>query len=167
MPVYDYNPGGLSLQSPSINPGLLDRGSSLSPQTFVYGINDILRKPNLGTPLGGAVNSNAGGIPDAANQGMSMADKFSLAGKGLKGLNKMVSTVLMLREMDKDRRQRADQIDKEMSLAKKSMIIDYLLGNRQYRDALKALNIKLSTSGTQRARGQSGIAAQRRARTVR
>lgn len=158
-----YSPaaGKFMLNNP-INPSLLPGGvpgsemgvfnptefsSTLTPQPGELGAE----KFGLGGIEGGA---------DAMSKASKLGTYGSIASSAFNILNKGIGTYLMLKEAEKNRRQERQEWDIQADLAKKSMILEYLLGNRDYRDKLEKLRIKMAASGRNRAKLQSSEAEQ-------
>ena len=142
----------------SLNPGLLgvNQGATNLGQTIP---SPSLKLPGAGAP----VDAGAGG---KTLFGLK-AGGVQVAGAGIKALGKGISTVLMMRQLAKDRKDRQKRFNSEIALSKKAMVLDYLLGNKNLANRIKALNAEISVSGRKRSGGIAQTGRREAARRTR
>lgn len=90
-----------------------------------------------------------------------------LAKSGIKGVGKMLGTLIALNEAKKNRLESRRDFDKKLELDKRSAMLEYLLSNEQYADKLTVLRSKLMTSAKNRSSGQQSMASRAKARSFR
>jgi hypothetical protein len=120
-----------------------------------------LSQPSVQDIGGGGAESSGGMSPEGA----------MMAGAAIKGgaqaANKLIGTILMMGEMEKDRLEKREAHQMETDLAKKSMVLEYLLGSKNYANKIRLLNAKLSASARGRAKAGSALGARGTARKTR
>jgi len=100
---------------------------------------------NAGVSPSGA-GSAADSLAKPAGTGLAAEDKATLAAGGIKAASKVISSLVALNQSNQDREQRTEAFNANLSLKRKALMLDYLMGNRSYREKIKLIKMALSQS---------------------
>ena len=107
-------------------------------------------------------------FPAQQSEFMGMGSQgWGLTADSLRGVSKIVSAIMSSRQMDRDRRDNARKFESSLKLSRKAMILNYLLGKRDYADKLRMVTAQLSSSAKKRGEYTRQQGARRVAQTTR
>lgn len=92
---------------------------------------------------------------------------WGLTADSVRGVNKIVSAIMSSRQMDRDRKDNAREFESSLKLSRKAMILNYLLGKRDYSDKLRMVTAQLSSTAKKRGEYTRQQGARRVAQTTR
>jgi len=141
------------------NQAMLGTGQMSPQNSAIYNSLNPQTKPT--SPLSFQTGDVGVGMTPGQIAGMNVATT------GLRTANSIISTLLMLSENEKARKLKREETANNLALGRKSMMLEYLLGNKNYADKLRVITAKLVSSEKSRGQRQRSFSEQRKARTVR
>jgi len=85
------------------------------------------------------------------SQGLSGANKAQLATGGIKAAGKVISSMIALNESNRLREDQKKTFNAQLGLERKAMMLNYMLGNRNYAEKLKLIRMAISQANARRS----------------
>lgn len=121
-------------------------------------VENAMASAPQGTPALARAGANAGGGLMDSLKNLS-PEAMQMVGGGvsssLAGINKLIGTMLLLSENAKNREVEGKEFQNNVNLTNKAMTMQYLLGNKDYRNQLNSLMVNMTNKKRKRAIGDT------------